>query len=367
VKGIRIVVQRDHLAIAGTTVDGDGQPLGDVHINAFRSDGDNTAVFNLWVDHPSTTSSGDGHFVIDDLDSGTFVLQARGGDGSEAIVRGVSAGQKNVIVKLQRAGGIDGTLVGFSSQPSVRAQRWIPGSWQSAAFATVEGNAFHLRGLNPGTYQIAAVGADTDAAMVDVAAGQIATVTLKSRGTARIRGRVVEWSSGSPVAGFQCIPGLRTTPAMPMWNGAISAYSDENGSFEIDDAPAGAAAVQCMGMGDYYSNGRCELTLAPGQDAPCDVPVVKVAPDAPWGSIGAQIMPGPMPARFLNVTPKGVADRAGIQAGDLIASIDGANVTKLTPMGVQVVLFRRAIGSTAHLGLLRGDRSLNTDVTLQAP
>ena len=46
VTGVRIVVQRDHLTIAGVTVDGDGQPLGDVHINAFRSDGDNSAVFN---------------------------------------------------------------------------------------------------------------------------------------------------------------------------------------------------------------------------------------------------------------------------------------------------------------------------------
>jgi S1-C subfamily serine protease len=96
------------------------------------------------------------------------------------------------------------------------------------------------------------------------------------------------------------------------------------------------------------------------------VPVVKIAPDMPWGSIGAQVMMGPMPARFLNVTAKGVADRAGIQAGDVIASIDGASVTKLTPMGVNVVLFQRPIGSTAHLALLRGDRSLNADVTLQA-
>jgi hypothetical protein len=38
----------------------------------------------------------------------------------------------------------------------------------------------------------------------------------------------------------------------------------------------------------------------------------------------------------------------------------------LTPMGVSAVLFHRAIGSTAHLTLARGDRSVNADVTLQA-
>lgn len=366
VTGVRIVVQRDHLSIAGTTVDGDGQPLGDVHINAFRSDADNSAVFNQWMDHPSTTSSGDGHFSIDDLDAGSFVLQARAGDGSEAIVRGVSAGQKAVVIKLAHPGGIDGTLVGFSSPPSVRAQRQLPGAFQPAIFASVDGNAFQLRGLNPGTYQVAAVGSDSDAAMVNVTAGQIATVTLKSRGSARIRGRVVEWSSGTPVGGFQCITGLRTSPAMPMWMGGNDAISDDNGKFEIDDAPAGAIAVQCTGTGDYWSNGRCELTVAPGQQAQCEVPVVRMTHDAPWGSIGAQIMPGPMPARFMSVTPKGVADRAGILPGDMLTTIDGANVTKLTPWGAQVVLFQRAIGSTVHLTLSRGDRSINADVTMQA-
>jgi hypothetical protein len=366
VTGVRIVVQRDHLSIAGATVDGDGQPLGDVHINAFRADGDNTAVFNLWMDHPSTTSSGDGHFSIDDLDAGSFVLQARAGDGSEAIVRNIAAGNKSVVIKLAHPGGIDGTLVGFASPPSVRAQRQLPGAFMPAIFATVEGNGFQLRGLNPGTYQLAASGSDSDAAMVDVAPGQIATVTLKSRGTARIRGRVVDWASGAPVAGFQCLSGLRTTPAMPMWTGDSTAISDDNGTFEMDGAPAGAIAVQCMGTGDAYSNGRCELTVAAGQEAQCEVPVVKIAPDLPWGSIGAQIMPGPMPARFMNVTPKGVADRAGIVTGDILSAIDGANVTKLTPWGAQVVLFHRAIGSTAHVTVSRGDRSINADVTVQA-
>ncbi len=366
VTGLRIVVQRDHLSIAGSTVDGDGQPLGDVHISAYRSDDDSGGVFNQWMDHPSTTSSGDGLFAIDDLDGGSFVLQASAGDGSEAIVRGVSAGQKNVVIKLARAGGIDGTLVGFSSSPSVRAQRQLPGAFMPSAFATVDGSAFHFSGLNPGTYQVAASGSDSDAAMVDVAAGQTATVTLKSRGSARIHGHVVEWSSGASVGGFQCIAGLRTSPAMPMWTGDSTAISDDSGSFELDDAPAGAIAVQCMGTGDSYSNGRCELTVAPGQDAQCEVPVVKIAPDLPWGAIGAQIMMGPMPASFMNVTPKGVADRAGIVAGDIVSAIDGASVTKLTPFGVQVVLFHRAIGSVAHLTLARGDRSLNADVTLQA-
>jgi len=121
-----------------------------------------------------------------------------------------------------------------------------------------------------------------------------------------------------------------------------------------------------VGTGDSYSNGRCEVTVSPNQEASCDVPVVKIAPDLPWGSINAQIMPGPMPPRLMNVTPKGVADKAGLADGDILATVDGADVTKLTPWGAQVVVFHRAIGSTAHLTVTRGDRTVKADVTLQA-
>ncbi|HEY1587649.1 MAG TPA: carboxypeptidase-like regulatory domain-containing protein, partial [Polyangia bacterium] len=306
VKGVRLVVVRDHLAISGTTVDGDGQPLGDVRVIAGSSD-EPSGALNGWVDHPSAISAADGSFSIADLDSGNFVLQARGGDGSEGVLRGVPAGQKGVLVKVQRAGGIDGTLVGFASQPGVQAQRQIPGVFQPPVFATVDGDTFHFRGLSPGSYQIAAFGTDSDAQMVDVVAGQIATATLKSRGTATIRGHVVEWPSGAPVPGLRCSPGLRTSPSMPMWDPSSSAYCDDDGAFVIDNAPAGAVAVTCFGTGPSYSNGRAELTVTAGQDATCEIPVVKIAPDAQFGSIGAQIQPGPMPARFMTVTPHGTA------------------------------------------------------------
>jgi len=144
------------------------------------------------------------------------VLQAHAGDGSEEILRGIAAGQKNVTIKVHRAGGIEGTLVGFASAPSVQAIRQLPGVFQPPVFATVDAAAFHLRSLSPGRYQVAAVGADTDAQMVDVAAGQTVNITLKSRGIARIIGKIVNWATHEPAPGLRCVPGLRTQPAMPM-------------------------------------------------------------------------------------------------------------------------------------------------------
>jgi hypothetical protein len=362
VAGLRIVVQRDHLAISGSTLDNDGQPLSDVRVDAFRPEGIDNTAFNEFLDHSSAVSAADGSFTIVDLDAGSFILRARAGDGSEGVAR-VAAGQKGVVIRLQRAGAIEGTLVGFTTQPEVRAVRQA--GFSPPAFATVDGtSAFHLRGLSAGTYQIAAIGADNDAQMVDVAAGQTAAVTLKSRGSATIHGRVVDWKTGTPVAGLRCFPGMRTTAAMPQWVDTVSALSDDSGAFVLEDAPAGALAVMCIGPGPSWSDGRCELTVVPGQNATCEVPVVHILPDAPLSSVGARIPWGPMPARFDAVRLHRNADRAGVRAGDVINSVDGDSVLKLTPWTVQRLICQHPVGSTVHLGLTRGSEATTADVVM---
>lgn len=123
VSGVRLVVKRAHLSIAGSVVAGDGDPLPDVHVAATRSDGDEPALANLWDDAPSAISAADGSFRIADLETGLYRLDARSGDGGEATLQGVAAGTGGVVIKLQAAAGIDGTLVGFATRPTVRAWR----------------------------------------------------------------------------------------------------------------------------------------------------------------------------------------------------------------------------------------------------
>jgi RNA polymerase sigma-70 factor (ECF subfamily) len=363
VEGFRVVVERDHLAISGTTVDESKQPVADVRVVAFRADDWSGAMLDDWFTHASTLSDGDGTWSVGDLDSASYVLRARGGDGSEGIVRGVTAGQKNVVITMQRAGAIEGTLVGFSSQPAVRAVRQVGMSFTSV-YATVDGVSFHLAGLSPGTYQVVASGAETDGKPVTVTAGQTATVTLQSRGTTTLRCRAVDWRSGAGVAGMRCVPTLRgaTTFAVPI--GSIVAFSDDDGAFVLEGVPAGEVSVWCDPTTQFWSNGRAELTLTANQDATCDVPVVKTNPDAPVPLVGAAIDPGPMPARFNLIEPKSVADRAGIRAGDVILSVDGSSVTKLTPVGVQTVIWQHPLGATAHLGLQRAAQNVTADLVI---
>jgi hypothetical protein len=362
--GVRLVVQRDHLSISGSTVDGDGNPMSDVRVVAFRNDGDNS-VLSDWMDNPSAVSDVSGNFSIVDLDAGSFALQAHAGDGSEAVVRGIAAGQNNVVIKLLRAGGIDGALVGFSSEPAVKALRQVPGATQAFAFATVQGTSFRFRGLNPGTYQVAAVGAEADAQTVDVAPGQVATVTLKGRGSTTIRGRVVDWANGGPVGAVRCFAGLQTSAdTQPMWLMSIFSFSDDAGAFELEDAPTGAISVYCENKPWTYSNGRADFTATAGQVAACEVPAVKIARDVAFASMQATIQPGLMPGRIVAVTPRGAADRGGVRVGDIITAIDGANVTKLTPMGLFFVIGQHGVGTTMHLGLSRAGQFVKTDVVL---
>jgi hypothetical protein len=140
----------------------------------------------------------------------------------------------------------------------------------------------------------------------------------------------------------------------------------DNGAFQLDDVPAGAVAIACDGKPYYWTNGRTDLTLTTGQNATCDVPVVKFNRDGAFASMEAQIQPGPMPARIMTVTPRGPADRAGVRVGDIVSTVDGASVTRLTPQGVFFVIGQRAIGSTMRLGLTRGDQSMTMDVVMVA-
>jgi hypothetical protein len=317
-----------------------------------------------WFAHPSGISGGDGSFSIGDLDSATYTLRARAGDGSEGIVRGVSAGQKGVVVALQRAGAIDGTLVGFSSQPAVRATRQV-GMSLTTVYATVDGATFHFAGLSPGTYQVAAIGSETDVKSVNVVAGQAATVTLQSRATTTIHGHVFDFASGAGAAGMRCVPALRGSSGFPLPVNTIVGFSDDNGAFVLEGAPTGDVAVWCFPSTQYWSNGRADLTLPSGQpDASCDVPIVKANPDAPPPNFGGAIDPASMPARFGIIDPNGPAGRAGIRAGDVVDSIDGANVTKLTSMGVITIFANHATGATMKLGLTRGTQTVGADLTL---
>jgi len=145
---------------------------------------------------------------------------------------------------------------------------------------------------------------------------------------------------------------------------SIVGFSDDNGAFVLEGAPTGDIAVGCRPSTQYWSDGRADLTVAGGQDATCEIPVVKSNPEAPMLQYGAQLDPSSTTPRFSVVTPHDAADNAGIRVGDVVATVDGANVAKLTPWGVHILIAERSPGTTARLGLTRGAQSLKADLVV---
>ena len=366
VSGVRLVIHRTHQSITGITVGADGQPLSDVQVIAFRAgaNADQRLYLDEFSTRPSAISGADGRFVIADVDDGTFVLRARAGDGAEGHVDGVAAGQQGVTVTMQASGGIDGQLVGFAAPPDVTARTnevLVPAP---PVWATVSGTSFQLRGLSSGNYIVYADGGGGhDAEVVRVDAGQIATVTLRDRGSGVVHGRVVEWRTGAPVEGLRCVP-VYVTGNVRNTMHVDPGLTGSDGSFTIDGVARGPADIIC-GWSPDYSDGIGTVTVGEG-DASCEIVVVKH--DRPLGGLswfgGEIFVPPAARPRIASVMPGGPADQAGVKRGDLLDSVDGRSVAKLSPIGDEFAIRDREPGSHVALGVVRGGKSLTLDVVL---
>jgi len=272
------------------------------------------------------------------------------------------------VVKLVATGGIDGTLVGYDVPPSVVAARLVDGNWVSRSFASVTGNGFTLRGLPPGSYQVSALGTGGDAVALQLQSGKTSNVTLRNRGAGTLTGRVTDWRTGAPVAGMRCFAGPFPADAQrPALDSSNGAYTDGDGRFTIDNVALGPIGVLCSSTIDVTSDGVASLTVSAGQPASCEIQVVVPSGAAP-GSIGAQLdRVAYVGGRFVAVAPGSAADKAGVRAGDAVATVDGRSVEKLTPVGVRFALMGRPYGATARLGLLRGGATIETSVVVGPP
>src|SRR5581483_11236326 len=131
-----------------------------------------------------------------------------------------------------------------------------------------------------------------------------------------------------PVDGMTCQAALRNGGDRAARLLPDESVTDAQGRFTLDPIPAGDLYIHCWGP-RQCSNGYAPVTVAPGERATTDVPVVKRRGQAQL-ELGAVFDPTQiLTAQVLRVVPGGPADAAGMRIGDRVLTVDGAAVDRL--------------------------------------
>jgi protocatechuate 3,4-dioxygenase beta subunit len=177
-----LVLERRADALEGVVVDARGAPLSDHFVEAQRvgrpgvDGGASASRYDSIASGAITDSLG--RFRIDRLGAGEYHVRAFRPGGAEGIVARVSAGTKDVTVKVV-SGAISGTV---RAPRGVRPDRFhvsvagVTHRWESIFHAN---GAFVLRELPPGNYDVTVTSAEgTATEKVTVAEDRTAMVTL---------------------------------------------------------------------------------------------------------------------------------------------------------------------------------------------
>jgi len=367
-EGIRLVVQYEHLSIAGTVVDGSGAPQPDCRVVATRIGSGEEARFSGWDDLPAATTAVDGSFTLTDLQRGTYALQARSSSGAEATIPTVATGRRDVLVKLLPTAEVQGALTGFEEAPDV----WVTRVGQvpiSPIHVTATPNAFHVGGLAPGGYRISATStAGGDVQAVELLPGALAKVALTNRGTARLAGRVVDLRSRAPVGGMICARGPSLGDELAWQPMPDIVDTEQDGQFDFGPGPSGELTVECLAGGGGYSGGRARVVLTPGRTTRVELPVVELREGATLDqpglveNIGIAFDLATAKPRVLRAFSDGPAARAGLRPGDIITAVDGMAVAGLTAEGVAALIVNHAPDAAVTLTVLRGSEQKTIEI-----
>jgi len=337
-------------AIEGTIVDDTGAPVADASVRSTAA-----LYFTNQVDVAVTDANG--HFAIQHLAPGMYRVLATARNGASKTADAVAAGTHDLRISLDRAGSIEGTLVGFRSQPAIMGIM-ISSGHQPVDFE-IEGDHFRASGLAAGTYAISATtnGHEADNKSVIVKAGSVTTATLTSRGTASISGHVIDWMTKRAVSSARC------SPPLPRDGDHFGAFIlppeleravDANGAFHFDNVTAGEIHIPC----DAGSTSGIRIgTIASGTNAQLDVFVVT-------GKTGGGDIGGiDWATRAMQtVLPNGA--KSGLQVGDVITTIDNQSVEVLDGRTIANAISTHAVGSQLSVTVRRSGLIIPLEITL---
>jgi protocatechuate 3,4-dioxygenase beta subunit len=286
----------------------------------------------------------------------------------------LAAGRSNTL-HLNRGGILEGEVLDEQGAP---VESYLLGveSYQGPTTENAPGGAtrsiqdprglFAWENLVPGRYVLVASAEGRPPARsraVDVEVGRTTShvrITL-ARG-ATLSGHVVDAATHQPLAGaWVDLDAFTATRAQ-----AIHAVrTDDQGAYSLEGAPAGPFSIRVTHDG-YRARVVPGLTTRGASTLQQDVELNKLVDGGPSGEdyagIGAYLAGSPKGVTIARFVPGGPAEKSGLQVGDLIRRVDGADASILSVNECMQIL-RGPDGSRVSLQVEREGRSV--DVTLQ--
>lgn len=348
-------------AIAGRVMDKAGMPVDGALVEAYRIpsiDGPDTA---------SAVTNVDGRFVLSDLTPEKYRVRATARGQGAAELRDVVAGRNDVELQLSGTnGGLHGVVRGSNGQAvsafSVVAwpKEGLLGRGLPLRATVINADGRYDLLLPAGSYLAAAAArgyAPSPETAVDVGDGGTELNFSLDRGS-RLFGRVVERGSGNVIAGAHI--GLTSSLVANSITFVSDVSTGEDGTFSFDGVRPGRTSIQVQAPGH---NGRILGGLnvpSNGELGPITVDLSAVRPGeeprTELVGIAATLSATPQGMLVAGVSPGGGAADAGLQPGDVIATIDGQDAARAGFNG-SIQLLRGAEGTVVVLSIKHADGS----------
>lgn len=348
--------------ITGIVVDERGKPRAEVLVRAIPMEKPGTPP----VPRPSAfaVTGEDGAFTLADVDTGGYLVSARTSDGAPVDTEPVNGGARDVRVVLAEGLHIRGT-VSADDGSAISAYTLLAMRRKGAAREVVQARtivdatgAFSVE-LPAGSYDLVASAQGWAPSAPTVATTGDADVRITVSAGASVFGRVTSAVDGAP------LPYVRITreatgggaSVLPSNVGVVTAA---DGTFRLSGLPLGPITLIVAGGGHHpkvesglvatagASLGPLQFSLRPlGEN---EVPTLELV------GIGCKMRPVDTGLFVEGVIAGGGAEKAGVQAGDIVTAVDGVSTLELG-LDIAIARIRGAAGTFVKLRLARGDAS----------
>jgi hypothetical protein len=241
----------------------------------------------------------------------------------------------------------------------------VPSPSRGAQTFSAKNGRFKLEKLVPGRYVLTASAegrppARSEGIQVDTDRTTRNVKIVLPKG-AKLSGRVIDADTRKPLPGATVALDTVTHAGA---NAIQPATTDAKGAYVLDGVPSGGPFSIRVDFGGYRSRIVPGLTTTGGpitQD-------VELTVRADGGSelelvgVGAVLLPKGAGVMISSVDLEGPAGSAGLKAGDVLARIDGVNVTQFT-VDDCVQRLRGAAGSTVVVAVDRGGEQVEVTIT----